>query len=191
MKSTHPPLPDTRLMLLAIVCVLSSLGCERRPRVGRHSCQWRSTRTRVHGIDDGSAFSGRYGEGTAMIIWTDILACGFPIEPAWDKIGNRAEYVGNVKPSGGSEMDVECHVTGRMAGSMKIGEQEYDLASGSLFLISFRSSPIRIRQVNRDIYDIAPLTVEWRKQLVEERPEIKAFFEARYMQSQWELPADN
>lgn len=60
---------------------------------------------------------------------------------------------------------------------MTINQQEYDLANGSLFLISFRSPQIRVGQINQDIYAITSIA-EARRQLVENVPEIRAFFEA-------------
>ena len=73
-------------------------------------------------------------------------------------------------------MNVECYVTERMKGSVTIDEQEYDLANGSLFLVSFRSPQIRVRQINQDIYDMT-VEGETRKQLFERAPEIRAFYE--------------
>ena len=53
----------------------------------------------------------------------------------------------------------------------------YELANGSLFLISFRSPQIRVVQINQGIYAMMPKG-EARKLLVEDVPEIRAFYEA-------------
>jgi len=183
MKFTHPQSLTARLTLLALLCVLLFSGC--KPRIGRVNSEWKTTtqRPKVHGIDDGSAFLGKYKKGTAMIIWTDILTCGFPIKATWDKPSKRAKYAGYARSSGGSRLNVECYVADRMDGSMKIDEQEYDLANGSLFLVSFRSSPTRVKQINLDIYDTAPAKFDDRKQMIEERPEIRTFFEAKEIEN--------
>jgi len=176
MQSTHPQLPSAEFTLIALLCILPFSGC--KPRIGMVTSAWKTTTTRakVHGIDDGSAYLGKYDRGNAIVIWTDILACGFPIKPTWDKPSRRAKYAGYVKSSGGATINVECYVAGRMDGSVKLDEKEYDLADGSLFLISFRSSPTRIKQINVDIYDKAPAS-KGRKQLIQDHPEIRTFFE--------------
>jgi hypothetical protein len=139
--------------------------------------QTSSTHRQVLGVDEGSAYFGKYREGTAIIIWTDTLACGFPIEATWDKTGNCAKYAGYLKSPSSPKINVECYVAERMKGSMTINQQEYDLADGSFFLISFRSPQIRVGQINHDIYAITTKGVA-RRQLVENVPEIRAFFEA-------------
>lgn len=159
--------------------VLLFASCQRKPRVGRSVTSWRtsSPRRKVYGVDEGSAYLGRYGQGSAIIIWTDLLSCGFPIEATWDRTRNGAKYAGYVKSPSGLRVNVECFLADRMKGSMQIDQHEYDLADGSLFLISFRSPQIRVGQVNQDIY-----ATTWagrgRKQLVEDIPEIRDFFEA-------------
>ena len=169
----------TGLVWSVLAGILLFVGCERKPHIGRACASWRTTsaRRRVHGIDDGSAYSGRYREGTAIIVWTDILACSFPIEATWDKTSNCAKYAGYLKSPRGLKINVECYVAERMKGSMTINQQEYDLANGSLFLISFRSPQIRVGQINQDIYAITSIA-EARRQLVENVPEIRTFFEA-------------
>jgi hypothetical protein len=70
------------------------------------SWQTSSPHRQVHGIDDGSAYFGKYREGTAIIIWTDTLACGFPIEAIWDKTGNYAKYAGYLKSPSSLKINV-------------------------------------------------------------------------------------
>ncbi|MHC4558605.1 MAG: hypothetical protein ACYS80_15040 [Planctomycetota bacterium] len=84
------------------------VGCERKPRIGRARVSWQtsSPHRQVHGIDDGSAYFGKYREGTAIIIWTDTLACGFPIEAIWDKTGNYAKYAGYLKSPSSLKINV-------------------------------------------------------------------------------------
>ena len=168
-----------RLLWPILAGILLFVGCERKPRIGMGCTSWQtsSARRKVHGIDDGSAYFGGYREGTAIIIWTDILACSFPIKATWDKDGKCAKYAGYLKSPSVPKINVECYVADRMKGSMTINQQEYDLANGSLFLISFRSPQIRVGQINQDIYAITPKG-EDRRQLVEDVPEIRAFYEA-------------
>ena len=170
------------LFVKGLICpilagILLFVGCERKPRIGMGCTSWRTSNVsrRVHGIDDGSAYFGGYREGTAIIIWTDILACGFPIKATWYKASKCAKYAGYIKPIGSRKINVECYVADILKGSMTINQQEYDLANGSLFLISFRSPQIRVGQINHDVYAITPKN---RSQLVEDAPEIRAFYEA-------------
>jgi len=139
---------------------------------------WQSYHSRgsTHGIDDGSAYLGWYREGLAIIVWTDVMECDCPIEADWDKTNKRARFKGYVKSVSSPKIDVECYVSKRMMGSMTIGQQEYDLANGSLFLISFRTPGTKVAQINYDTYALTELGKK-RKQMVEDIPEIRAFFE--------------
>ena len=168
----------TKFLCPVLAVILLFSGCERKPRTGFIIKTWQSTSAnrKVHGIDDGSAYFGGYREGFSIIIWTDIMACGFPIKAAWDKTSNCAKYSGHLKSASGQKIDVECYVADRMKGLMTINQQEYDLANGSLFLISFRSPQIRVVQINQDIYAMTTKGKAW-KQLLENAPEIKAFYE--------------
>ena len=165
-----------KLLWLIMAGILLFAGCERKPRTGFIVTSWQmsSADRKVHGIGDGSAYFGGYGEGFAIIIWTDILACSFPIKPTWDKASKCAKYAGYVKSPSSPKINVECYVTDRMKGSITINQQEYDLANGSLFLLSFRSPQIRVGQINHDIYTITTKDI---RQLVEDIPEIRAFYE--------------
>lgn len=62
-----------------------------------------------------------------------------------------------------------------MKGSVIIDGKEYDLENGSLFLINIRLSQPKVAQIEHDIYDITPKT---RRQLADNVPDIRAFFEA-------------
>lgn len=168
----------TKLLWPTLACILLFMGCKRKPRIGMGVVGWTTTSTNrnVYGIDNGSAYFGGYHEGTVIIIWTDILSCGFPIKPAWDKTGNCAKYTGFVKAPTSSKINVECYVDDSMMGSMTINQQKYDLENGGLFLIRFRAPEIRIVQINQDIYAVTPKG-EDRKQLLENTPEIRAFYE--------------
>lgn len=168
-----------KLVCSILVCFLLVTGCERKPRVGRACGEWQTYNSPnpIHGINDGSAYMGRYAEGAAFIIWTDVMSCGFPIEATWDKATDCAKYTGHVKSTNSPRMSVKCYVAERMKGSMTIDRQEYDLANGSLFLISFRSPEIRVAQIDLDIYAETHVNmIDWR-QLAENVPEIRAFFE--------------
>lgn len=162
--------------------ILLFAGCERKPRIGFIVTSWQTSHAdlKVHGISDGSAYLGGYREGFALIIWTDTLACSFPIKPTWDKAGKCAKYAGYVKTPSSLKINVECYVTDRMKGSITINQQEYDLANGSLFLLSFRSPQIRVGQIDQDIYTI---TTKVMSQLVQNVPEIRAFYEKPTIQN--------
>ena len=169
-----------KLLCLTTAGMLLFAGCERKPRIGFAVDRWRtsSARQKVHGIDDGSVYFGGYREGTAIIIWTDTLSCKFPIKHTWDGASRCAKYAGYIKSPSAPKINVECYVADRMKGSITINQQQYDLANGSLFLISFRSPQIRVGQIDHDIYAITPKD---KMQLVEDVPEIRAFFETPAM----------
>ncbi|UCF14964.1 MAG: hypothetical protein JSW59_16265 [Phycisphaerales bacterium] len=178
MKAARSDLFVKGLARLVLAGILLFAGCERKPRVGRALASWRTSgpRGKVHGIDEGSAYFGRYGQGSAIIIWTDLLACGFPIEATWDRTRDCAKYAGYLRSPSGARVDVECYVTDRMRGTMTIHEQEYDLANGSLFLVQFRAPEIKVGQISQDIYATTS-KYESRKRLVKNAPEIRAFYE--------------
>ncbi|UCD52158.1 MAG: hypothetical protein JSW27_05875 [Phycisphaerales bacterium] len=167
--------------------VLLQLGCEGKPRTGMTVTSWKTTsaQRKVDGVDKGSAYFGRYRDGVAIIFWTDLLACKFQIEDTWDKARKCAKYAGRLKSPSGREINVECYVSARMQGTVRIDQQEYDLADGSLFLVSFRPSRTDVEQVSQDIYD-ALLLATRRKQLIKDIPEIKAFFERAANEEQFQ-----
>ncbi len=178
MKHTRMIFSVTALVGLVLAGILLVRGCDRKPRIGRASAAWqtRAARRQVHGIDDGAAYFGRYQDGNAIVVWVDSMGCGFPIDAGWDKTRKCAKYAGYVKSVSGHKVSIECYVHERMKGSMTINGQEYDLADGSLFLIAFRSPEIRVGQIDQDIFNMK--MGEARRQLVEDVPEIRAFFEA-------------
>jgi len=175
-RDTFLNISPAKLLWLIIAGILLLTGCERKPRIGFIVSSWRtsSAKQKVHGIDDGSAYFGGYREGFAIIIWTDTLACSFPIKPTWDQAGNCAKYAGYIKSPSAPKINVECYVVDRMKGSITINQQQYDLANGALFLLSFRSPQIRVGQIDHDIYAV---TTKNLKQLAQDVSEIRAFFE--------------
>ena len=152
-------IPTVKIFICILLAgILLSAGCERKPRMGFDCTYWNTSSAdqKVYGIHDGSAYFGGYQEGTAIIIWTDSMVCNFSIKSIWDKTSKCVKYSGyfKLKSSSAPKINVECYVSDRMKGSLKINQQEYDLANGSLFLISFRSPQIRIGQINQDIYTV-------------------------------------
>jgi hypothetical protein len=103
------------------------------------------------------------------------MSCSLKIKDSWDKTRNCVNYGGYIETINRQKIYVDCYVEERMKGSVTIDEEEYDLANGSLFLIKLRTAQIEVKQIEQDIYDITPRT---RNQLVEDVPEIKAFFES-------------
>jgi hypothetical protein len=88
-----------KLLCLMMAGMLLLVGCKRRPRTGFIVSRWQTSSAdqKVHGIDDGSAYFGGYREGFAVVIWTDILACNYPIKPTWDEAAKCTKYAGYIK----------------------------------------------------------------------------------------------
>ncbi|MHC4631906.1 MAG: hypothetical protein ACYS9C_11645 [Planctomycetota bacterium] len=178
MKLASSRFLSVRLAWPVLAGILLLMGCDSKPRSGSNWSRWSSTGVPdpVHGIDTGSAYFGRYQKGTAIIVWVDVLHCTLKIKPTWDKTTDCVKYAGYVESVSRRRVDVECYVEEPMKGSATIGGQKYDLANGSLFLISVRSPQTRVAQIKQDIYTVTPRARN-RKQLVEDAPEIRAFFE--------------
>lgn len=165
------------LIWLVPAGILLFMCCDRKPRRGAAYVSWKtqSMHRKIPGIDNGSAYFGGYQEGTAIIVWVNSMSCKLKIKDSWDKTRNCVKYGGYIESVSRRKINIECYVEERMKGSATIDEEEYDLANGSLFLINIRSAQTKVAQIEQDIYDITPRT---RKQLAEDVPEIKAFFES-------------
>jgi hypothetical protein len=157
--------------------ILLFICCDRKPRRGTTYTSWKSQsmHRKIPGIDNGSAYFGGYKEGTAIIVWTNSMSCKLKIKDSWNKTRKCVKYGGHIETISRKTINIVCYVEERMKGSVTINGQEYDLANGSLFLIDLRTAQIKVGQIEQDIYEITPKT---RRQLAEDVPEIKAFFES-------------
>ncbi len=166
------------LIWLVLAGILLFTCCNWKPRRGGAYVSWKiqSMHRKIPGVDNGSAYFGGYNKGTAIIVWVNSMACKLKIKDSWDKTRKCVKYGGYIESVSHRKVNIECFVEERMKGSVTIDEKEYDLANGSLFLINIRSAQPKVEQIEQDIYDITPKT---RKQLVEDVPEIKAFFESK------------
>jgi len=183
--------------LIAIGCTLPLAGCwvKRPPPVvvkkpapvtrpqgyGYKGFYWVHDRNRpmpgpVAGIDHASIASGSMGDGMAYVVWTDIYQAsgGGGAGSGYPDYQNVA-YSANFSKDGKTIVEVQCKTPDGKSGSCQVNGQAFDLAAGSLILVSTTGPEIRLKQLQRDTLQMQP-EVETFRELAGTDAEIQAFF---------------
>jgi len=119
------------------------------------------------GIDQASIFHA----GAAFVVWSDFDGGGG---------GSWSGNVQGVKRHGrlmSRENRVEFHFKTKdeKTGPVIINEEQYDLANGGLFLVSASDSPIRVKQLKRDMRNVK-FEKESLQEFAKDDADIVAFF---------------
>jgi hypothetical protein len=145
---------------------------------GLHSASWEvATPDPVPGIDHGRAAFVGSGD-FAVLFWTDLNSGGAGISstgaPARLSVEGNFESSELKKP-----IDFQCQKHGPESGLATVDRVEYDLANGSLFLISTKGERPIVKQLHCDVswLEFDDYVTEL-KTLAKNHPEISAFFEA-------------
>jgi hypothetical protein len=126
-----------------------------------------------------SAHYGLWGEGMAYVIWTDRTAGwggGGGAERTADKA--HAEYRAFQTPTDGPRVEFRYEMNETAAGregKITINGATYDLAKGSLFLVSTKGPEPEVVQLNRDTLKLKP-GKEALEELAKNDPDVAAFF---------------
>ena len=126
-----------------------------------------------------SAHYGQWGEGMAYVVWTDRTA-GWGGAGGAERTGDkaRAEYRAVQTPSDGPRVEFQYEMNETAAGregKITINGTTYDLAKGSLFLVSTKGPEPEVVQLDRDTLKLKP-GKEALEELAKNDPEVTAFF---------------
>jgi hypothetical protein len=125
----------------------------------------------VAGIDKASITCGVWREGMAVVFWTD-LSWGNSVATTKEE---GTVYEGEYHGRDGRRVKCRCTTGDGRTGAVTIGDERFDLADGSLFLVSTRGTHSQVRQLQRDISKLKPDDL---KQLARSDPQIIEFFES-------------
>ena len=152
------------------------VGLTHGPQASTGSFGWRSEgKDSPPGIDCASLGYGGWGEGMAVVVWSDFAAAsgGGSVSGGLAQITYDHQFV----LGGQSVLDYQCRVVeDGKTGKIKIGgRRTLDLADGSLILVSTAGGGIRLKQLKRDTLKMKP-EQETFKELARTDSEISAFF---------------
>ncbi len=115
---------------------------------------------------------GRWGDGVAIAVWADTdggLGAGGGTS------AGTARYHGFMTAPTGERIDWVCETAEAGRGKVVVNGTEYDLAKGSLFLVSVTDGAVR--QLRRDLSHVTP-SAEGLKALARDDPDVAAFVAA-------------
>ena len=171
-------------------------GCDTDPGLprafGNQELSWDEStdgKQPIGGIDNAEVDFGIWGEGAALVIWSDA-GCSLggsgmanrELEPGETRKG--VKYEGDVTSKDGKSWKVACYTRDGKTGTVKIGDQAFDLAGGRLFLVSTRGASPKVKQLKQDKLNLMPegaqtvnqITRDSIRELGKTDPVIKAFF---------------
>jgi len=180
-------------LLVGFACWL--VGC--RPTTpsafGSRGTSWVRTeagRKSVPGIDEVSIHFGVWGDGATIVVWSDGTGGSFgsrgmggvPLQAGETRRG--VKYEGHLSGRDGRIVNVECYTPDGKTGTVKIGDEAYELAQGTLFLISTSGAKPKVKQLKSDKLDLKPMgsrtvdeiTSQTLEALAKTDPDIRAFF---------------
>jgi hypothetical protein len=139
--------------LLALICIA---GCEHKPAeqgVVQGGASWQSSATNpVPGIDEASVtfitLKAGPPQGVPFVVWSDL-----PNGTSGSGGGSAggASYEGHHSATNGRRVEFRAKTTDGKSGSITIAGVDYDLAKGSLFLVSTRNDPPKVAQITFDL----------------------------------------
>jgi hypothetical protein len=164
-----------RVMIVSVACLIAA--CDSYVRSGGWGARvvtWSERKAgeeSVPGIDEAAVNFGVYGDGYALVIWSDG---GGSFGTSWDKSRNAVKYEGGFTARDGRKYAVECLTADGRTGSVTIDGQAFQLEDGSFFLVAGRSPRATVKQLRREMPQAEKDSL---RDLAENDPEIKSFFE--------------
>lgn len=138
-------------------------------------------KNRTPGFNSTTLFGGLWNEKTVFLIWT----AGEYSDSYISTTGEPGAYSGYLLPPGADRMDWKCVTTSQgKSGKLTLGDENYDLANGGVFLVATSSGKVSVKQVKQDLSQIrsgAEGFEDWCRQggfkkWFNSVPEIKEFF---------------
>jgi hypothetical protein len=182
-------------ILACVVCGLGGCKSKTLPGWGGKMISWSNSyadREKVPGIDESSVTFGLWGEGAALVLWSDGRAgvTGGHFDKArcdhYTVSDSMAAYLAKVKEAvhytGISTM---CFTPDAKTGLVQIGSETYRLEDGALFLVSDTGTKVRVKQLNllaklnlkpAGARTVDQITTEELQGLAKNDPDIRGFF---------------
>src|SRR5436190_8279069 len=173
-KSAAAPFATAVLLLICALCD----GCKRTgggsSGVAANESSWSSSTPKpVPGIDAASAsfitLIAGPPQGVPFVVWSD-LPNGAGGHGGTSAGGAGAFYDGSQHASDGRRIDFRATTTDGKSGHITIAGVEYDLAKGSLFLVSTQQNPPTVSQISFD-------TTGFSTEALKSNPQLRDFFE--------------
>jgi hypothetical protein len=126
------------------------------------------------GIEKAQASFGIWKEGgLAFLIVTDFV--GSSRDRGSGKGVGPEKYEGQQKARDGRKVEYQCETADGKTGTMTINGSSYQLAKGSMFLVSTRGGKVEVRQVKRDLLKVKP-DQEAVEKLLKDDADVASFF---------------
>jgi hypothetical protein len=169
--------------LLGLICI-AGCGPQKAAEYGVASSEISSTTSAAEPIPGIDEFSVTFvtlkagpPDGLPFVVWSDLIGGS----SGHGEGGVRgATYEGHHQASNGRRVDFHAKTSDGQAGCMTIAGVDYDLAKGSLFLVSGRQGPPKVAQISFDstgFPKVGGLRSDALRELANSKAEIRAFFE--------------
>ena len=162
--------------LLGLICV-AGCGSSGEHGLSESIAGWTSSSgSGVPGIDEASVtmvtLKGGPPDGIPFVVWSDLPN---PSVAQGSSNANRASYRGSHRGTNGRRVEFQCAISDGNVTDIMIARRKYDLANGSLFLVSTKQNPPLVAQFDVDVQNF-PRDKEGLKQLSRAQPDIGGFF---------------
>jgi hypothetical protein len=115
----------------------------------------------------------RWEEGLEVMLWHDMTGSA-----AAQSAGSTDDRVtielGSARSADGRSLEWELRTTDGKRGELQIGGATYEVAGGSVFLVTTRGGTTEVRQLDRDLSSV-PLSQEGILAFAENDPDLAAF----------------
>jgi len=155
--TTHKSSPLPELVAYAfLTCVVATLGCD-NPSTSTRKLQTRKLQAPRPGgglaiLDGTSASFGVLGDGIAIVVWSKVPARSGAggSRSSSDRPQAQLHYSGLHSSPDGRRIEWQCQTKDGVAGSVSINGQDYDLANGTLVLVTVGEEKTTVKQLKRD-----------------------------------------
>ena len=154
-----------RISLLVLVALIPIAGCWLAS--GGNSLP--TTGVGSGAVGSSSVSYGRWSDGLAIAVWADT---NWQYGSNGETSAGRARYSGFASTQTGERLDWSCQIVGPGRGEVFLNGVRYDLADGSLFLVSVKTGTVQ--QLQRDLTGVSPDLASL-EALGRDDPDVRAF----------------
>jgi hypothetical protein len=168
---------EQSVLVPLFAALLTGCGSNSPGGWGVRSVDWSQStadKPTVPGIDHATVHIGLYANSPALVVWSDGQGGSF--NASWDRTRNAVHYEGTFTSRGGRKVAVHCYTGDGKTGPVTIGDQTFELGSGSLFLVASSGTKTVVKQLRRDLSKLGSDSQGFQANAMADA-EIKAFFE--------------
>ena len=165
------------VIILLFAPLLTGCGSDSPPGWGVRTVDWSqltADKPTVPGIDHAAVHIGLYANSPVLVVWSD--GQGGSLNASWDRSRKAVHYEGAITSRRGRNVAVQCYTSDGKTGSVTIGDETFELGSGSLFLVASSGTKTVVKQVRRDLSKLGSDSEGFQTNAMADA-EIKAFFE--------------